>query len=135
MLVYIVAQVNYGLLVMFDTLLKTLPYYCWLQNLNFRFRHVFCMLFLSCCKKIYWFFVAIPNCNKIFCCDNLLQRKFFVMIELDELGDLVPKALDDQAVAIIYCNDLFCCYNLILKLIKIRLYCSNVKRNYYYFFL
>ena len=55
------------------------------------------------------------------------------MIELDELGDSVPKALHDQAIAINYCNDLFCCYNLILKLIKIRLYCNNVKQIFFFF--
>ena len=46
MLLYLVAYVNYGLLVMFDTYLKTLLYYCRLQKHNFLFCHVFCMLLL-----------------------------------------------------------------------------------------
>ena len=44
MLIYIVAQVNCGLLVMFDTLLKILLYYCWFQKYYFIFCHAFCML-------------------------------------------------------------------------------------------
>ena len=47
MLIYIVAQVNYGLLVMFDTQFKTLLYYCWLLKYYFIFCHVFCMLLLQ----------------------------------------------------------------------------------------
>ena len=46
MLIYIVAYVNYGLLVMYDTQLKTLLYYCWLQKHYFVFCPVFCMLLL-----------------------------------------------------------------------------------------
>ena len=45
-LIYIVAQVNYGSLVMFDTKLETLQYYYWLQNHYFIFFHVFYILLL-----------------------------------------------------------------------------------------
>ena len=45
-LMYIVAQINYGLLVMFDTKLKTLLHYCRFKKHYFIFCHVFCMLLL-----------------------------------------------------------------------------------------
>ena len=63
MLIYIVAQVNYALLVMFDTLLKTLLYYCWLQNHYFIFCHVFYMLLLRIDLSIFNM-IQTPNTTR-----------------------------------------------------------------------